>query len=99
MRIVSCKDAGTQRRDLLYSIASRDDHFRMVTIATFAKVEEAHLLRMRLEAAGISAYLRDENMNQMWGYSLDLGGVRVEVAEENEEAARALVAAEPEGEE
>ncbi len=63
----------------------------MVTIASFSKAEDAHLLRLRLEAAGIPAYLRDENMTQTWGGSLDLGGVKVEVDEEDVEAARAVM--------
>src|SRR5436189_5646117 len=37
----------------------------MQTIATFSKVEEAHLLRMRLESVGIEAVLLDENMAQL----------------------------------
>jgi len=64
----------------------------MVIVATFSKPEEAHLLRMRLEAAGIPAYLRDENMTQLWGFAgPDLGGVKVEIAEEDVEAARAVL--------
>jgi len=64
----------------------------MVTLATFSKVEEAHLLRMRLEDGGVPAYLRDENTIQIdWLYSNALGGVRVEVDEENVEAAKAIL--------
>lgn len=64
----------------------------MITIATFTKVEDAHLLRMRLENAGIPAFLRDENTIQWdWLYSNLLGGVRVEVADEDEEAANAVL--------
>ncbi len=66
----------------------------MVTVATFSKPEEAHLLRMRLEAAGIPAYLRDENISQVWGgscFSPDFGGVKVEIAEEDMEAAREVL--------
>ena len=37
----------------------------MTTIATFNKPEEAHLLRMRLEAGGIAAFLQDENLVQI----------------------------------
>ena len=68
----------------------------MVIIATFSKVEEAHLLRMRLEDAGIAAYLRDENTLQ-WGPwdDIALGGVRVEVADEDVDDARAVLAAVP----
>jgi len=69
----------------------------MVTVATFLKVEDAHLLRMRLEDAGIPAYLRDENTIQIdWLYSNMLGGVRVEVADEDVDAAKAVLATAPE---
>ncbi len=69
----------------------------MVTIATFPKVEEAHLLRMRLEDAGVPAYIRDENTIQMdWLYCNALGGVRVDVCDEDLDAAKAVLALEPE---
>jgi len=68
----------------------------MRTLAMFSKPEEAHLLRMRLEDAGVPAYLRDENITQVWGFSPDMGGVRVEVDEEDWDAAQAVLGAEPE---
>jgi len=69
----------------------------MVTVATFLKVEDAHLLRMRLEAGGIPAYLRDENTIQWdWLYSNMLGGVKVDVADEDVDAAKAVLATLPE---
>ncbi len=56
----------------------------MITIATFSKPEEAHLLRMRLEAGGIPAFVQDENTVQMnWLYSNAIGGVRVQINEED----------------
>jgi hypothetical protein len=68
----------------------------MRTIATFSKPEEAHLLRMRLENAGISAFLRDENITQIWGgYSV---GVHVDVAEEDWDAAQVVLGEEPKDE-
>jgi len=60
----------------------------MLTIATFSKPEEAHMLRLRLEAGGVPAFIQDENMVQTdWLYSNAIGGVRVQIDEEN--AARA----------
>ncbi len=54
---------------------------------------EAHLLRMRLGAAGIDAFLQDENMIQMdYLYSNLLGGVKVQVADEDVPAVRELLA-------
>ena len=64
----------------------------MTTIATFNKPEDAHLLRMRLEAGGIAAFLRDENVAQL-GWNIMTGGVRVQVADEDVSAARELLAA------
>lgn len=71
----------------------------MTTIATFNKPEEAHLLRMRLESAGIPAYIQDENTVQIdWLLANAIGGVRVQIAEEDVEAAREYLASEPEPE-
>jgi hypothetical protein len=65
----------------------------MTTIATFTSPMEAHLLRMRLGAAGIDAFLQDENMIQMdYLYSNLLGGVKVQVADEDVPAVRELLA-------
>jgi hypothetical protein len=63
----------------------------MTTIATFNKAEQAHLLRSRLEAAGIPAFLLDETVTQMES-GFFTGGVRVQVADEEVEAARKLLA-------
>jgi hypothetical protein len=65
----------------------------MQTIATFSKAEQAHLLRMRLESVGIEAVLLDENMAQLeQPVAIGVGGVRLQVAEENVAAARELLA-------
>jgi hypothetical protein len=63
------------------------------TIATFSKPDDAHLLRMRLGAAGIEAFLQDENLVQLdWLLSNAVGGVRVQVADDDLPAALALLA-------
>ena len=60
----------------------------METIATFSKPEDAHLLRMRLESLGIQAFVQDENL-----HILDAGeGVRVQVADEDIQAALEVLA-------
>lgn len=60
----------------------------MLTIATFSKPEEAHMLRLRLEAGGVPAYLQDENMVQTdWLYSNAIGGVRVQIHEDDADRA------------
>ena len=63
----------------------------MTTVATFTNPQEAHLLRMRLEATGIQAFVQDENLFQV--YSSAIGGVRVEVADEDGPAVREFLAA------
>ncbi|MEO6846257.1 MAG: DUF2007 domain-containing protein [Chthoniobacterales bacterium] len=64
----------------------------MITIARFSKPEEAHLLRLRLEAGDVPAFTLDENTIQMdWLYSNAIGGVRVQIAEEDLEAAREIL--------
>ncbi len=66
----------------------------METIATFLKPEDAHLLRMRLEAVGIPAFVQDENLIQIdWLLSNAVGGVRVQVSDEDVTEALALLSA------
>lgn len=68
----------------------------MTTIATFSKPEEAHLFRMRLEAAGIPAFIQDESLVQIdWFLSNAVGGVRVQIADSDVETAREFLAADP----
>ncbi|MBS0664549.1 MAG: DUF2007 domain-containing protein [Verrucomicrobia bacterium] len=65
----------------------------MQTIASFSQPVEAHLLRTRLEAEGIPAYIRDENLVTLdWLYSNAVGGVKVDVADEDYERAVAILA-------
>jgi len=64
----------------------------MTTIATFTKPEEAHLLRMRLEAVGIEAFIQDENLIQIdLLLSNAVGGVRVQVADQDVQSVRELL--------
>lgn len=64
----------------------------MITVARFSKPEEAHLLRMRLEAGGVSAHVQDENTIQMdWLVSNAIGGVRVQIDEEDIERAQEIL--------
>lgn len=53
----------------------------MKTLTSFADLMEAQLLRSRLESSGIPAFVRDENMSALATYAM--GGVRVEVADED----------------
>jgi len=65
----------------------------MKTIARFGKAEDAHLCRMHLGAAGISAFVQDENMAQFeQPWSEGAGGVAVEVNDEDFATATELLA-------
>lgn len=64
----------------------------METVASYFTTEEAHLLRMRLEQAGIPAFVKDDLSGQLMPYLIHaIGGIRVQVPPEyREEAARVL---------
>ncbi len=64
----------------------------MKQIASFPTVEDAYLFRSFLGSRGIEAHLFDEHLVQLaWHYSNALGGVRVMVAEEDQDEAFALL--------
>ena len=64
----------------------------MLTVATFSKPEEAHMLRLRLEAGGVPAFIQDENMVQTdWLYSNAIGGVRVQIDEDDVDRAKEIL--------
>lgn len=70
----------------------------LITVASFSKPEDAHLLRIRLEAGGVPAYLQNENLVQIdWLYSNAVGGVRVQIDEQDVEKAREILTEEPLG--
>jgi hypothetical protein len=63
----------------------------MTTISTFTVPEEAHLFRTFLESRGIEGFVLDENVVQLfWHYSNAIGGVRVAVAEVDEDEATTI---------
>ena len=64
----------------------------LVTIRRYRDPVEAMLARAALESAGIEAYLRDENIVRMdWFYSNMIGGLRLQVAKDDVEAAEAVL--------
>jgi hypothetical protein len=65
---------------------------RLVTIASFTDPHAAYLAKARLEAEGIHAFVADDALVQMnWLYSAAIGGVKVQVDENDErDAARIL---------
>jgi len=65
---------------------------RLVTVATFALVGEAHGPRIRLEAEGIPTFLDGERMGTNAIYQVATGGVKLQVPEEQVADARVLLA-------
>lgn len=56
----------------------------LVVVAQYSFAHEARIAKASLEAAGIEAYIRDENLVQMnWLYSNAVGGVKLQVAPED----------------
>jgi hypothetical protein len=63
----------------------------LVTVANFTEPWEAHMLRTRLQAEGILAFVaHDQHVANDWGIATGLGGAKVQVPSENAEAARAV---------
>jgi hypothetical protein len=64
----------------------------MKIVAAFSKPEEAHLAKTRLEAGGINAAIRDEFIvSTNWLYSNAVGGVKVEVEDDDYDRAREVL--------
>lgn len=64
----------------------------MKTVATFSTPTEAQLVIARLRSAGIETNLRDElTVTTDWALSNAVGGVKIEVADEDWTAARELL--------
>jgi putative signal transducing protein len=65
-----------------------EDSGKAVTIARFRGLLEASIAKSLLDSAAISCFLLDDNMVRMdWFFSDGLGGVRLQVAEEDVEDA------------
>lgn len=68
----------------------------MRIVATYSTPAEAHVLISRLASAGIDAAIRDEyTVTFNWLISNAIGGVKVEVREEDYAIAREVVASPP----
>lgn len=64
----------------------------MKTVRSYLKVEEAHLAAGYLESCGIEAFVKDdETVGLVWAYSNAIGGVKVEVADEDLQRATELL--------
>lgn len=64
----------------------------MKIVAAYSKPEEAYLAKSRLEASGIHASVRDDlTVSANWLYSDAIGGVKVEVEDEDFDRAREVL--------
>ncbi len=64
----------------------------LVTISRYCDLSEAIVARSYLESAGISVYLRDENLVRLdWQISNFIGGIRLQVASGDQQAAMELL--------
>jgi hypothetical protein len=65
---------------------------RLVTVRRYRDLIEAFVGRSLLESAGIPAWVADENLVRMdWFYSNMVGGMRLQVDERDEAAAREIL--------
>lgn len=65
---------------------------RLITVRQYRELSEAQVAKGVLESAGIACYLRDENAVRLeWVWSNLLGGVRLQVREEDREAAEEIL--------
>ena len=63
----------------------------MITIASFDTIEQAELLKSALENAGIQTFVADGTVISLnWMYSNALGGIKVQINEEDISRAREL---------
>jgi hypothetical protein len=64
----------------------------LITIATFQSVLDANVAQRKLEMEGVESYLADENMvSTLWIYSQAVGGVRLQVSDEDEQKAKEIL--------
>ena len=69
---------------------------RLVTVRRFRDLSEAIVARGVLESSGIPCFLRDENMIRLdWQMSNMIGGIRLQVSEQDAEAAVAILSEPP----
>jgi Putative prokaryotic signal transducing protein len=65
------------------------EYQQLATIQQYRELADAQVAKGALESAGIPCYLRDENALRMqWVWSNLLGGVRLQVNEQDRDAAR-----------
>lgn len=65
-----------------------------ITVSRFANPAEAALIKSRLEANGFFVNIKSEDEAISFGYGVPIGGVQVQVPEDQAENARALLQSE-----
>ena len=66
---------------------------KLVEIARFQIQSKAYILRGLLESEGIECYLKDEYSNQIYGGGIDIGGVKVQIMDDQVEKALEIMKA------
>lgn len=67
---------------------------QLTTIRTFDNYIHAHIVKGRLEEEGIQVFIKDEQtVTLYWIYSNAIGGIKLQVLQEDEAKALALLAA------
>ena len=83
------------RRGLEPPLVEEPEEFefrRLVTVRRYRDLTEAFVGRSLLESSGISAWIADENLVRLnWFYSNFVGGMRLQVDERDESAAREIL--------
>ncbi len=64
---------------------------KLVTVLFFDNVQQAYILQAELDSFGITSYIADEFISQMYAFSYAVGGVKVQVREEDFEKAKNLL--------
>jgi DNA-directed RNA polymerase subunit RPC12/RpoP len=65
---------------------------KLITLKTFSSDISAHLLKTRLESEGVECFILDENIVRLNSfYDLAVGGIRLQVREEDFQRAKALI--------
>ena len=69
---------------------------KLTTVASFTDIIDAQLLKARLESSGIECFIADEYTVAInWLYSNFIGGVKVQVSEEDLERAKEIIDEKP----
>ena len=71
---------------------------KLVTVASFDLAAQAHLCKARLEDEGIQCAIIDENLTSVhWGYSIAIGGIKVQVRQADAHKALQVLQRQPPG--